>query len=378
MLKKLPRVAFLLHNIDSGGVERVAINLLKELVKYPISIDLVLFEKKGNFLNETPPEVRIVDLSSTSSGRLRKIFPLVKYLHREKPSVLVSKLVQFNVIAIIAKFFSFIPLHILLVEHLSFDSLENKIKNDPKEKIGFLNQLRKIFYPKANVVAAVSQGLAQALEKDLNMKTGTFRVLYNPVIDKNLVTKSQLPVEHPWFEFGQPPVFLAAGRLAPQKDFLTLIKAFAIFRQKYTARLVILGEGPERQILEAEISRLNLEADVALLGFTDNPYAYMSKASAFILSSRFEALPTVLIEALACGCQVIATDCPYGPNEILVNGKYGKLVSVGNTDELADAIEKTLDSPIDPQLLKLRAYDFNSKNAVVEYLKAMNLDYLLE
>jgi glycosyltransferase involved in cell wall biosynthesis len=378
MLKKLPRVAFLLHNIDSGGVERVAINLLKELVKYPISIDLVLFEKKGNFLNETPPEVRIVDLSGASSGRLRKIFPLVKYFRQEKPSVLVSKLVQFNVIAIVAKFLSLIPLHVLLVEHLSFDSLENEIKDDPKEKIGLLNQLRKIFYPKANVVAAVSQGLAQALERDLSMKAGTFKVLYNPVIDENLVTKSQLPVEHPWFESGQPPVFLAAGRLAPQKDFLTLIKAFAIFRQKYTARLVILGEGTERQTLEAEISRLNLEADVSLLGFTNNPYAYMSKASVFILSSRFEALPTVLIEALACGCQVIATDCPYGPNEILVNGKYGKLVNIGNTHELADAMAETINSPIDSQLLKLRAYDFNTKNAVVEYLKAMNLDYLLE
>jgi glycosyltransferase involved in cell wall biosynthesis len=173
-------------------------------------------------------------------------------------------------------------------------------------------------------------------------------------------------------------VFLAAGRLAPQKDFLTLIKAFAIFRQKHIARLMILGEGTERQHLEAEVSLLNIENDVSLLGFTNNPYAYMSKASAFILSSQFEALPTVLIEALACGCQVISTDCPYGPNEILMNGKYGQLIPVGDAQELANAMEKVISNPIDPNLLKFRAHDFNAENAVLEYLKAMNLEYLIE
>lgn len=372
-----PKVAFLLHNIDSGGVERVAINLLKELVKYPISIDLVLFEKQGNFLNEVPPEVRIIDLSSTNTGRLRRTFPLAKYIRQEKPSVLVASLVQFNVIAILAKFISFIPLHVLVVEHLSFDSLENTLKDNPREKIVFLNQLRRTFYPKANVVAAVSQGLARAMEKGLTMKDGIVKVLYNPVLDQSLVSKSQAPVEHPWFQAGQPPVFLAAGRLAPQKDFLTLIKAFAIFRQKHVARLMILGEGTERQQLEAEISLLSLSDDVSLLGFTNNPYAYMSKASAFILSSQFEALPTVLIEALACGCQVISTDCPYGPNEILMNGKYGQLIPIGDAQELSNAMEKVISTPIDPNLLKLRAHDFNVKNAVLEYLKAMNLDYLI-
>ena len=210
------------------------------------------------------------------------------------------------------------------------------------------------------------------------MKAGTIKVLYNPIFDLSLILKAQAPVDHPWLQSGQPPIFLAVGRLAPQKDFSTLIKAFAIFRQKHLARLIILGEGSERQQLESEVSQLNLEADVSLPGFTDNPYAYMSRASAFVLSSRFEALPTVVIEALACGCQIIATDCPHGPNEILMAGKYGLLVPVGDAQSFADAMEKAISNPINPNFLRQRAYDFTVKNAALEYLKAMNLDYLLE
>ncbi len=371
MTEKIPKIAFLLHNVDSGGVERVVVNLLKGLVKYPISIDLVVFEKQGHFLNEVPPEVRIIELSANS--RLRRVFPLVGYLRKEKPSILISQLVQFNVIAIIAKFLAFIPLRILLVEHIAFNSLEVDFQDNIENKINLINLLRRFFYPKADVVAGVSQGLATELEKHLKMRSGTVKVLYNPVIDNNIVAKSQANIEHPWLQTGQPPVFLAVGRLAPQKDFLTLIKAFAIFRQKHIARLIILGEGAERQRLESEVFNLQLESDVSLLGFTDNPYAYMTKASALVLSSRFEALPTVLIEALACGCQVISTNCPHGPNEILGANKYGWLVNTGDIQELADAMEKALSNPIDRKLLIQRAYDFTVENAVAEYLKMMDL-----
>lgn len=378
MSKIIPKITFLLHNVDSGGVERVSVNLLKELIKYPILIDLVLFKKQGNFLAEVPPEVRVIELPNASSGRLRRIFPLMHYLRRERPSVLISQLVQFNIIAVIAKFLSGIPMHVLLVEHLGFNSLENKLINNFNEKIGFLNFLRRFFYPRSNMVAAVSQGLATELEHHLNMRSGTINVLYNSVLDQNLTLKAQSPLDHLWFKTGEPPVFLAVGRLAPQKDFSTLIKAFSIFRQKHVARLMILGEGAERQQLEAEISQLNLEMDVSLPGFTENPYAYMSQASAFVLSSRFEALPTVVIEALACGCQVIATDCLHGPNEILMEGKYGSLVPVGDAQALADAMEKAITNPIDSDFLRLRAHDFTPGKTVIGYLKAMNLACLSE
>ncbi|EKQ67879.1 glycosyltransferase [Leptolyngbyaceae cyanobacterium JSC-12] len=374
MDKTVPKVAFLLHNVDSGGVERVVVNLLKQLVKYPILLELVVFEKQGNFLNEVPSGVKVVELiNPNTSGRLRRIFPLIRYLRREKPSVLVSQLVQFNVIAAIAKVLSGISLRLILVEHLSFDSLEGQLKHNFNERIGILNLLRRIFYPKADMVAAVSQGLATELEEHLRMSSGSIKVLYNPVIDQELIAKSQAFVSHPYFGSNCPFTFLAAGRLAPQKDFLTLIHAFANLRQRYLARLIILGEGSERQKLEAAIAQLNLESDVFLLGFTDNPYAYMSKANVFVLSSRFEALPTVLIEALACGCQVISTDCPHGPDEILMSGKYGRLVPVGDIQALANAMEQTINSSVNLDLTKSRLQMFSVEKAVSEYMEAMNL-----
>ena len=167
-------------------------------------------------------------------------------------------------------------------------------------------------------------------------------VIYNPVMRPELQEKAQAPLDHPWFKPGGPPVVLAVGSLSVQKDFPTLIQAFAQVRQARPARLLILGEGTERPALEALIRQLDLEQDVSLAGFVTNPYAYMAQASLFVLSSRWEGLPGVLIEALCCGTPVISTDCPSGPREILRKEEYGQLVPVGDVPALARAIEKTL------------------------------------
>ena len=137
-------------------------------------------------------------------------------------------------------------------------------------------------------------------------------------------------------------MLLAVGRLTVQKDLSSLLKAFAKVRERQSARLMILGEGPDRAILENQVEKLNLQADVALPGFVDNPYSYMSRAAVYVMSSRWEGLPTVLIEALYCGASIVSTDCPSGPNEILAGGKYGKLVPVGDVTALAKAIETSL------------------------------------
>ena len=374
MTKSTPRVAFLLYAMYGGGIERVMLTLFKELIKYPIAIDLVLIEKAGNLLSEVPPEVRIIELPGAKNyGRLRRVLPLMRYLRQEKPTVLLAHFTQYNVIAPIAKLLARTPLRIILVEHLGFAPLEDHHSNNPNERVGLVNFLRRVFYRRADVVAAVSQGLAQQLDAHLRFKPGHVQVLYNPVVDETLLLKAQASLDHPWFQSGQPPVFLGVGRLMPQKDFSTLIQAFAIFRQKQQARLVILGEGDERQKLQDEIKELNLEEDVSLPGFTDNPYAYMSRASAFVLSSQFEAFGLVVAEALACGCQVISTDCPYGPNEILQSGKYGHLVPVGNPQALADAMEKATKDVVDPDKLRLRAEDFSLEKATSKYLELMKL-----
>jgi len=163
-----------------------------------------------------------------------------------------------------------------------------------------------------------------------------------------VATASKAVVDHPWLAPGEPPVVMGIGRLAPKKDFTTLVRAFAEVRQDVRARLMILGEGPERAELESLVRTLDLEADVALPGFVDNPYAYLARASLFVLSSRWEGLPTVLIEAMFCGAPVVSTDCPSGPHEILNGGRYGRLVPVGDLSALAGAITAGITGNIQP------------------------------
>ena len=171
------------------------------------------------------------------------------------------------------------------------------------------------------------------------------RVIYNPIVTAEILERAKAPVDHPWFDDPEP-VFVAAGRLRSQKDFAMLIRAFARLRSTRRARLLILGEGPDRADLEGLIKELGLSEDVDLRGYTDNPYTYFAHATAFVLSSRWEGLPTVLIEALSCGASVIATECPSGPREILADGRYGRLVPVGDEAAMASALEAAVDGEL--------------------------------
>jgi glycosyltransferase involved in cell wall biosynthesis len=179
------------------------------------------------------------------------------------------------------------------------------------------------------------------------------------------------PIDHPWFAEGAPPVILGVGKLKPQKDFATLLRAFATLRAGRAARLVILGEGEQRGELEALAQNLGIAADVALPGFVDNPFPYMARASLFVLSSRFEGLPGVLIQALACGCPAVSTDCPSGPAEILEGGRYGPLVPVGDAEGLARAMAETLAAPLSPDILRERAAFFSTERAACNTLAVL-------
>ncbi|HYP53040.1 MAG TPA: glycosyltransferase, partial [Pyrinomonadaceae bacterium] len=169
-------------------------------------------------------------------------------------------------------------------------------------------------------------------------------------------------------------VLLAVGRLTEQTDFPMLLRAFRMLRDRRSdARLMIAGEGEGRARLEALIGELNLTDDVALPGFVTNPYALMSRAAAFVLSSRWEGLPTVLIEALACGCPVVATDCPSGPREILNGGDYGALVPVGDAAALCDAMSRVLEARPRAALLKEHAARYSVERAAGRYLELLGL-----
>jgi glycosyltransferase involved in cell wall biosynthesis len=359
------RIAFFLPNLAGGGAERVAVNLLQGMVKRDVPLDLVLANADGPYLSQVPKQVRLVNFSA--GGVMKAVLPLVHYLKENRPIALLSHMNHTNVSAVLARELAGTKTRLVLVEHNTLSVSKSKLFRSK-----FVPPFMKLLYPRADVIVGVSQGVADDLECQMGFEPGKIRVVYNPVVDNEMIAQAKSPLDHPWFEKGNPPVFLAVGRLTEQKDFLTLIKAFALLRKQMLARLIILGEGESRSELEAMIKTLEISEDVSLPGFVQNPYAYMSNASAFVLSSRHEGLPTVLIEAMACGCPVISTDCPSGPKEILESGKYGSLVAIGNPVALADAMLKTLKAPVRQDVLVERGMYFSTDRAVFEYLKLLN------
>ena len=361
----IKRITFFVPTMHGGGAERVVINLLRGMSQKNITLDLVVATLEGPNLNQIPPTVRVIDLGTKRV--LTTVFPLAQYLQQNQPAALISHMGHANVVAVAATKLARHQTKLILVEHNTLSAAKSKFL-----RARLMPTFMKVLYPSADYVVGVSQAVARDLESELSLPQQTVKTIYNPIVDQELLAKANLTISHPWLQPDTPPIFLAVGRLTKQKDFLTLIKAFALVRQQAEARLMILGEGECRVELETAIARLNLTEDVTLPGFVDNPYAYMRQVHALVLSSRWEGLPSVLIEAMACGCPVIATDCPSGPKEILAEGKYGHLVSVGNPEQLSIAMLKILKTSVKKELLMQRAMYFSVDRAAVKYLKLIN------
>lgn len=332
------RFAVFAPNMAGGGAERAALMLAAGLADRGYEADLVLAAADGPRMAEVPDTVNVVDLGANRV--LRSLPALVRYLRRVRPYAMASVLDHANIVALWARCLARHPVRLIVVEqnHLSAAAGHGKSFRDR-----MMPRIANLFYPWADHVAGVSAGVVADLKALVpRVPNDRFRVIFNPVVTPEMIEKGRDPVDHPWFELGVP-VFVAAGRLRPQKDFPMLIEAFRRVRDSKDARLIILGEGPDRGDLEALIARLDLRDSVELHGFTDNPYAFFSRSAAFVLSSRWEGLPTVLIEALSCGAPVIATDCPSGPREILADGRYGSLVPVGDAESMAVAISAAIE-----------------------------------
>ncbi|MGQ9488913.1 MAG: glycosyltransferase, partial [Armatimonadota bacterium] len=319
------KLAFYMPSLAGGGAERVFLHLAKGFVERGYEVHLVLARAEGPYRPQIPKAVRVMDLHA--SRVLTSLPRLVRYLRDERPFAMLSALDHANVVAICAQGLARVPTRVVATVHSTPSQVVANARTLPAR---LLPLWTRPFYRRAHAVVAVSQGVANELVHYVGIPEHTVRVIYNPIITPTLLRKAQEPLDHPWFRDGEPPLILGAGRLTKPKDFPTLIRAFAIVRQQRPARLMILGEGEERPLLESLARELGIEADVSLPGFVQNPYAYMKHSAVFVLSSRWEGLPTVLIEALAVGTPVVATNCPSGPAEILDGGRIGALVEVGD------------------------------------------------
>lgn len=325
------KVAFLLPSLQVGGAERVMSQLAVGFVRRGLTVDFVLVRAQGPFLAQLPPQVRVIDLNLPSTYYC--LPALIRYMHQVCPQVIISALDLTNLMAIFSRRISGSPVKLAI----RLDNMVSVQRRSPwKKKIERV--LLTEFYPWSDEIIAVAKSVADDFSRYTGIPRGRLRTIYNPIILPDLYQRRQERIEHPWFSLGMPPVILSAGRLTYQKNFELLIEAFHMVSQSIDTRLVILGEGEKCLALKALVDHYGLEGKVSLPGNVSNPYSYMARAKAFVLPSRYEGLPTVLVEAMACDCPVVSTDCPGGAAEILNYGEYGHLTTAGDPSGLAEAI----------------------------------------
>jgi glycosyltransferase involved in cell wall biosynthesis len=369
-------IALFLPSLDGGGAERMMVQLAIGFASLGLKVDIVLVKAQGVYLSQVPVSVRVVNLHARNTYTS---FPkLFSYLRREKPTVILSTLPLTDLIILLARRLACVPSRIVLRCPTTVSLLPRSAAKKALERL-----LLAWIYPWSDAIIAVSHGVAQDLSSYAGIPLNQIHTIYNPVITFKILEMAKEPVNHPWF--GQAaagnaalPVILGLGRLSQEKNFPTLIRAFAIVRQEMPCRLVILGEGKDRQQLEELAHNLDergeAAADVFMPGFVENPFAYMNKADVFVLSSVFEGLPGSLIQAMACGCPVVSTDCPHGPAEILKAGEYGYLVPIGDARAMADAIRRVLSGDVrkpPPEWL----VQFKAEPVLRQYLNVMGVQY---
>jgi glycosyltransferase involved in cell wall biosynthesis len=395
------KIAVLLPSLEGGGAERSMLNLVKAFLAHGRTVDLVLCKAKGAYLGEIPEGATMIELRPTGGLKARwdaaifnrrdfsallhpvllakKISPEVarirslrQYMDETRPDVVLSALPYANLLAIWAKQVSNSRVPVVVSERIALATYCAAPSNYRKWRWRYLPELVRRTYPGADAVVSVSNQVANDLQENVGLIHPCITTIYNPVVDDTLRANAQQALEHPWFAPGAAPVILGVGRLTEQKDFPTLMRAFAQLRATRQARLVILGEGRLREELQELANELGIGEDVDMPGFVTNPLQYMARASALVLSSEYEGLPGVLIQALGCGCPVVSTNCPGGSAEILADGKYGALVDVGDADAMAHAIIKELDKPTARDILLQRAEDFSVERAVSNYLELLD------
>lgn len=365
-----PELTFFLGDLRGGGAQQVFCNLAEAFAAAGFRVDLLVTRPEGELRESLPDDVRVVSLDPPAVpgvGIAAGIPAMCRYLSRERPTVLYSAMTYANVCAVVAARLARSGTTVVPTEH----SLARNRMTSPKDRLVY--GLATTLYPTVETVVAVSEGVADSVSAVTGLDRSRLSVVYNPIVTDALATKAETPLESGWRPANASEVVLAVGRLAPEKEYGTLLRAVATLHGERgrDVGLVLLGDGPERGRLQRLATSLGIDERVEMPGYVANPFGYMRRSSVLVSSSRFEGLPTTLVEAMACGCPVVATDCPGGTAEILADGRFGALVSVGDPEGLADAIEQTLRESVDEARLRDRASDFSTGTVVDDHLRLL-------
>jgi glycosyltransferase involved in cell wall biosynthesis len=365
-----PHLAIFVSFSGQGGVEPMMLNLAGALARLGCRVDLVRPRPRGEH-RPAPESVNVITLPCRHTRTCRG--PLTRYLRQNQPDALIASKDRGNRVAIAARRKSGLSLPVAV----RFDTtISAAFEGKSRLKKWLRLAPMKRIYPQADVVIAVSEGVRQDAAKLTGLPAERIERLPYPVVTDQLYQQAQAPTDHPWLQSDRPraePVILGVGRLTRQKDFPTLIEAFARLRQQQPAKLIILGDGEQRAALQQQIEARGLSADVDLPGFATNPYPIMSRADLFVLSSRWEGSPIVLTEALALGTPAVSTDCPSGPQETLDAGRVGPLVAMGDAAGLAEAMSQTLAQPPEAETLQAAAAPFTDRASAEAHLRVLGL-----
>lgn len=365
-MNNLTHLAIVIGSLRMGGAEKAAVHLANEFSARGIRVDVVLVNAIGEFMKSLEPAVRVVDLHAGKTRKAGK--PFYNYLRKENPQVVIAIQSHVQLMVLMTRHRYRLNVPVILNEQSLFSA------NVPAQGLKniLFRLLIKKYFPMADAVAAVSTASALDFTNSFPELKGRVDIIYNPVLP-NAVPQTNFSVpDHPFFRDRKGTVIMSAGRLAPSKDFPTLLRAFGLLKNEFDARLIILGEGEERPNLLQLADELNIKESISLPGFISNPMSWMNYASVFVLCSEYEGLPFVLVEAMAAGCQVVSTDCPGGSAEILGDGKYGALVPVHDHISLASAISEALKHPLDAQQIRRRSEEFTAPKVVSNYLELIS------
>lgn len=372
------KVALIMGANSAGSRERVMFRLAGRLIEEGASVDIVAAAPGAAWRREVAEGARLVDLA----GPLIRPWPnlvrimlsppaLARYLKRERPDLAMTLSIPTALAALTARRWAKTETNIVVrqsnVVHIGGSARYGAVDRRWRDPA-----IRKL-YPDAAAIIAVSDGVADNLKHLPGIDPKRVHPVANGVLLGEIERLAGEPVSHPWFgdEKLRVPVVIAVGRLVPKKDYPTLLCAFKRVLAERDARLLVLGEGRERKRLQAMARDLEISDQVDFAGRVANPFAYLARASLYVLSSTYEGMPSALIEALACGCPAVSTDCPSGPSEILDHGRFGPLVSIGDVEGLANAMLEMLDDPPSRERLRTRAAQFGVARTVEGYLKVL-------
>ncbi len=359
----MAKLALYIGDLSRGGAERVVLNLSAEFANRGHEVHLVVdrLGAEGGYQDDVPAHVALHILEAPKTTLAAPA--LARWLRKHRPDALLAALPHNNIASIAARRLSGQRFTLALSEHVRMGS---HVENERRPSLKFVPLLARVLYRFADAIVCVSEGVAHDLAIVTGLPISRMQVIPNPIVSDRIPALADAPI--PDFLVCKPFI-LGVGRLTAQKDFSTLIRAFAELRKEKDMRLVILGEGEQRGELEDLIRNVGVGGDVLMPGAVENPFAWMARAAMLVLSSQYEGFGNVLVEAMACGTQVVSTDCPSGPSEILAGGRFGRLVPTGDASSLAEAMRATIACPVvTREQLLAHAQEYSVTKIAARYL----------